>query len=96
MRIIPLDPIDEDNHTAIVEDRPTHQRFASFGCLERVSYKSFKTVMARSIDDRPCDSIRPADSDWGEQDSLANVPRQKQPLFVKLIVQPDLVQEGDI
>lgn len=54
-----------------------------------ISHKSFKDVMIRVIDDRPGAPLMAADEDWGEQDSLANIPRRTMEPWVRALTLKD-------
>lgn len=54
-----------------------------------ISYKSFTDVMTRVIDERPGEPLSCADEDWGEQDSLANVPRRTMEPWVRALTIKD-------
>ena len=64
-----------------------------------VDYRNFRTTMNGKAVGPPGDLVGPesfaaADVNWGEQDSLASIPRKKQETWVKLATRPD-VEEGD-
>lgn len=67
--------------TIVIESRD-EQRKSLGGWTPKAS---FERVEFRAIDNRPCEPVSAADSDWGEQDSLANVPRAKSPAWVRTI-----------
>lgn len=50
-----------------------------------ISARDFQVLEFRAIDSRPCDAYASDDTDWGEQDSLANVPRAKLPAWVRAL-----------
>jgi hypothetical protein len=54
--------------------------------IPKVSHLTMETVDGRQIDTRPHDPVMLAeDTDWGEQDSLANIPRKTMPTWVKAL-----------
>lgn len=59
-----------------------------------ISARDFQVLEFRAIDTRPCAAIAPDDTDWGEQDSLANVPRAKQPAWIRALALP-VDSQGD-
>jgi hypothetical protein len=74
-----LDPIDTIVQVAHEERRA--RRFGGWNAS--ISAKDFKVLDYRVIDTRPCDPLMASDCDWGEQDSLANIPRKTMPSWVK-------------
>lgn len=71
--------------TAIVSEAKSPYRvLARITCADRVSYKTMVTV-AEDYTPAPgaVVSFSKADTDWGERDSLGNVPRAKQPSWVR-------------
>lgn len=50
------------------------RRLLALRVLGSVSRMLFMTTDGKQIDSRECAPFDPADADWGEQDSLANVP----------------------
>ncbi len=63
-------------------------------CIAKVSHKSFETVMTRTIDARECAPSDDVDWNWGEQDSLANIPRKTVPTWIRALHCDD--QKGDV
>lgn len=59
-----------------------------------ISARDFKVIAFRPIDDRPSEDFAPDDANWGEQDSLANVPRAKQPAWMRAMAL-DAKSQGD-
>lgn len=55
-------------------------------CVSKVSFKAFTEVMTREIDMRECAPSTDVDWNWGEQDSLANIPRKNQPTWIRALV----------
>lgn len=60
--------------------------------LPKISFTSFSDTVTKTFDDRPdaviAASLAPmtaADTDWGEQDSLANIPRTKTPGWITVL-----------
>lgn len=47
-----------------------------FRVLREVGYSLFVTADGEAIDDRACSDFESADTEWGEQDDLSNVPRK--------------------
>lgn len=60
-----------------------------------VSAKSMVDTMVREIDTRPADPGDAEDWNWGEQDSLANIPRKTMPTWVRAAQQCDPNDQGD-
>lgn len=77
-----LGSIDEDK-AAVIEQAP--ERFMIGIPGARLSWKDFREEDGRVIDTRACDAFSPEDTDWGEQDSLENIPRTKQPAWVRAL-----------
>lgn len=50
-----------------------------------ISHKNFTDVMVREIDSRDAAPLAAADTYWGEQDSLDNIPRKKKPAWVRAL-----------
>ena len=61
--------------------------------IPKVSYASFTEVMTREIDTRECAPSDDVDWNWGEQDSLANIPRKTKPTWIRAL--SDDGQRGD-
>lgn len=86
MRLINLYEIPETTQVAVDESR------YSYGIkLPKVSYLTMEgdtraadaELAAREC--QPSSVFVAADTDWGEQDSLANIPRKKVPSWVKAL-----------
>lgn len=78
----------------IVHEQRAEQAARPLVHLPTTCHRDYRTEMVRAIDSRPCEPLAAEDCDWGEQDSLANIPRQKQPSWVRAIALP-VVTEGD-
>lgn len=76
--MIELDPV-----TIVEEQRDTFT--IGIPCIAKVSAASFTDRIGRTIDSRPCEAFSAADTDWGEDDSLANVPRKSQPTWIRAL-----------
>lgn len=74
--------------TIFEEDRDRKPRFSHGFKGAVLSWKDFREEDGRPIDTRACDSFRPEDTDWGEQDSLDNIPRTSQPAWVRAMSEP--------
>lgn len=62
--------------TIVIESRDEQRKsLGSWQC--NLSARNLVRLGFEAIDTRPCDALSAADSDWGETDSLANVPRAK-------------------
>lgn len=70
---------------AAVQIARDESRFAVGIKLPSVSFATFTDTMIRTIDSRPCDLLAPDDEDWGEDDSLANIPRTTRPGWLTLL-----------
>lgn len=82
--MIELDPV-----TIVEEQRETFE--IGFKCTSQVGIASFTDRIGRTIDTRPCEAFGADDTDWGDTDSLANVPRKTQPTWLRA-----LLTKGDI
>ena len=61
--------------------------------MEQVNYDIARPVLERVIDAGPAEPLRDEDCNWGEQDSLANVPRRgasmsSRPLYAGIVASP--------
>lgn len=71
MRIYELTP------TQIVHEARDERQFKHSWKRAAISARDFQVLEFRAIDSRPCAAFTTDDADWGERDSLANVPRAK-------------------
>lgn len=62
-------------------------------CIARVSAKSMVDVDGRQFEQRECAPSDDVDWNWGEQDSLANLPRKTMPAWIRALSLEG--QEGD-
>lgn len=79
---------------AIVQTVRAEQAARPLVHLPTTCHRDYRTEIVRAIDGRPCDPLAAEDSDWGEQDSLANIPRRGQPSWVRALALP-AATEGD-
>lgn len=77
----------------VVESRDESKYSLGIPCVARVSAKSMSTIDGRQIDRRECAPSDDVDWNWGEQDSLDNIPRKKVPTWIKAL--SDDGQHGD-
>lgn len=70
---------------AAVKIARDESRFAIGIKLPSISFASFSETMVRTIDSRPCDLLAPDDENWGEIDSLTNIPRTTRPGWLTLL-----------
>lgn len=82
-----------DTATIVYEQR-AEQAARPLVRLPTACHRDFRTEMVRAIDSRPCAPLAAEDCDWGEQDSLANIPRRGQPSWVRALALP-AATEGD-
>lgn len=78
---------DKDTETAIVARDSSRFSIGIKGIA--ISAQDFTDTMTRTIDDRPCDVMASADVDWGETDSLGNIPRTTKPGWLRALAMPD-------
>lgn len=53
--------------------------------IPKVDHTTMSTAEGRVIDARECAPSDDLDWNWGEQDSLANIPRKKVPTWIKAL-----------
>ena len=78
--------IDDMPPTAVARDESRYEIGIK---IPKVSYATMTEVMTREIDTRPCDLFSAVDTDWGEADSLANLPKKRVPTWVKALQMGD-------
>lgn len=82
-------PLEMPTHVASDESKYS----VGIPCVSKVSFKGFTEVMTREIDSRECAPSTDVDWNWGEQDSLANIPRKTCPTWIRAL--SDNGQQGD-
>lgn len=91
MRLINLYELPPTDTVQVARDESRYS--IGIPCVARVSAKSMDTVDGRQYDLRECAPSDDVDWNWGEQDSLANIPRKTVPTWIKAL--SDDGQHGD-